>query len=81
LEERRFLMGYKGESLMDSGYFYCPYIDLVSSPVVKMPEPEPHPEEGVPLTVPPKWEEEAIFEPYIKYEIRESLSRYRSENG
>lgn len=32
------LMGYKGDSYMDSGYFYCPYIPLTQTPVVLHPE-------------------------------------------
>ncbi len=28
------LMGYRGESYMDSGYFYCPYVPLTQTPVV-----------------------------------------------
>jgi len=32
------LMGYKGESYMDSGYFYCPYVPLTQTPVVLDPE-------------------------------------------
>lgn len=28
------LMGYKGESYMDSGYFFCPYVPLTQTPVV-----------------------------------------------
>ncbi|NBP04300.1 MAG: hypothetical protein EBU90_30270, partial [Proteobacteria bacterium] len=27
-------MGYKGDSYMDSGYFYCPYVPLTQTPVV-----------------------------------------------
>ena len=32
------LMGYKGDSYMDSGYFYCPYVPLTQTPVVLDPE-------------------------------------------
>lgn len=32
------LMGYKGESYMDSGYFYCPYVPLTQTPTVLDPE-------------------------------------------
>lgn len=32
------LMGYKGDSYMDSGYFYCPYVPLTQTPVVNDPE-------------------------------------------
>lgn len=32
------LMGYRGDTYMDSGYFYCPYVPLVRSPVVLDPE-------------------------------------------
>jgi len=28
------LMGYKGDSYMDTGYFYCPYVPLTQTPVV-----------------------------------------------
>lgn len=32
------LMGYKGESYMDSGYFYLPYVPLTQTPVVYGPD-------------------------------------------
>ena len=32
------LMGYRGDSYMDSGYFYCPYVPLTQTPVVLDPE-------------------------------------------
>ena len=32
------MMGYKGDSYMDSGYFYCPYVPLTQTPVVLDPE-------------------------------------------
>lgn len=32
------LMGYKGDSYMDSGYFYCPYVPLIQTPTVLDPE-------------------------------------------
>ena len=32
------LMGYKGDSYMDSGSFYCPYVPLTKTPVVLDPE-------------------------------------------
>lgn len=32
------LLGYKGDSYMDSGYFYCPYVGLTQTPVVLDPE-------------------------------------------
>lgn len=32
------LMGYKGDSYMDSGYFYSPYVPLTQTPVVLDPE-------------------------------------------
>lgn len=32
------LMGYKGDSYMDSGYFYLPYVPLTQTPVVLDPE-------------------------------------------
>ena len=31
------LMGYRGDSYMDSGYFYCPYVPLTQTPVVLDP--------------------------------------------
>lgn len=31
-------MGYKGDSYMASGYFFCPYIPLTQTPVVLEPE-------------------------------------------
>jgi hypothetical protein len=34
----KLLMGYKGDSYMDSGYFYCPYVPLTQTPVVLDPE-------------------------------------------
>ena len=32
------LMGYKGDSYMDTGYFFCPYVTLTQTPVVLDPE-------------------------------------------
>lgn len=32
------LCGYKGDSYMDSGYFYCPYVPLTQTPTVLDPE-------------------------------------------
>jgi hypothetical protein len=32
------LLGYKGDSYMDSGYFYCPYVPLTQTPIVLDPE-------------------------------------------
>ena len=32
------MMGYKGDSYMDSGYFYCPYVPLTQTPVVLDPD-------------------------------------------
>jgi len=32
------LMGYKGDSYMDSGYFYCPYVPLTQTPTVLDPD-------------------------------------------
>ena len=32
------LLGYKGDSYMDSGYFYCPYVPLTQTPLVLDPE-------------------------------------------
>lgn len=37
-QTNQLLMGYKGDSYMDSGYFYCPYIPLTQTPVVLDPE-------------------------------------------
>lgn len=32
------LLGYKGDSYMDAGYFYCPYVPLTQTPIVLEPE-------------------------------------------
>lgn len=32
------MFGYKGDSYMDSGYFYCPYVPLTQTPVVLDPD-------------------------------------------
>lgn len=32
------LMGYKGDSYMDTGYYYCPYVPLTQTPTVLDPE-------------------------------------------
>lgn len=32
------MMGYRGDSYMDSGFFYCPYVPLTQTPVVLDPE-------------------------------------------
>lgn len=32
------LCGYKGDSYLDSGYYYCPYVPLTQTPVVLEPE-------------------------------------------
>lgn len=32
------LLGYKGDSYMDTGYFYCPYVPLTQTPTVLDPE-------------------------------------------
>jgi hypothetical protein len=32
------MLGYKGDSYMDSGYFFCPYVPLTQTPVVLDPE-------------------------------------------
>lgn len=32
------LLGYKGDSYMDSGYFYCPYVPLTQTPTVIGPD-------------------------------------------
>ena len=37
-QTNQILMGYKGDSYMDSGYFFCPYIPLTQTPVVLDPE-------------------------------------------
>jgi hypothetical protein len=37
-QSNQLVLGYKGDSYMDSGYFYCPYIPLTQSPVVLDPE-------------------------------------------
>ena len=37
LNKREMLMGYKGNSYVDSGYFYAPYVPMVSTPVVLDP--------------------------------------------
>jgi hypothetical protein len=33
----KILMGYKGNSILDTGYIYCPYIPLLSTPTVLDP--------------------------------------------
>jgi len=35
-EDHRF--GFRGESVMDSGYFYAPYIPLMNTPIVMDPD-------------------------------------------
>ena len=37
-QTNQMLLGYKGDSPMDSGYFYCPYIPLTQTPVVLDPD-------------------------------------------
>jgi len=37
-QSNQILMGYKGDSYMDSGYFYCPYVPLTQTPTVLDPE-------------------------------------------
>lgn len=37
-QNNQILMGYKGDSYMDSGYFFCPYVPLTQTPVVLDPE-------------------------------------------
>jgi hypothetical protein len=37
-QSNQVLMGYKGDSYMDSGYFYCPYVPLTQTPTVLDPE-------------------------------------------
>jgi hypothetical protein len=37
-KQNQILLGYKGDSYMDSGYFYCPYVPLTQTPVVLDPE-------------------------------------------
>lgn len=34
----KILMGYKGESYMDSGYIFAPYVPLTSTPVILDPD-------------------------------------------
>jgi hypothetical protein len=38
LPRGQILMGYKGESYMDAGYFFCPYVPLTQTPTVIDPE-------------------------------------------
>jgi len=38
MRRNQLLLGYKGESYMDSGYFYCPYVPLTQTPVVLDPD-------------------------------------------
>ena len=39
MEKRKdYLMGYKGHSIMDCGYFYAPYVPLAQSPVMLDPD-------------------------------------------
>jgi hypothetical protein len=35
--DKDYLMGYKGNSYLDAGYFYAPYIPMTTSPVVLDP--------------------------------------------
>ena len=37
-EYDNYVMGYRGNSYIDAGYFYCPYVPLVSTPVVFDPK-------------------------------------------
>jgi len=37
-QRNQILGGYKGDSYMDSGYFFCPYVPLTQTPVVLDPE-------------------------------------------
>jgi hypothetical protein len=37
MEPEKILMGYKGSSYMDSGYFYAPYVPMTQTPVVLDP--------------------------------------------
>lgn len=37
-QSNQILLGYKGDSYMDSGYFYCPYVPLAQTPVVLDPD-------------------------------------------
>ena len=48
------LMGYKGNSLMDCGYFYAPYVGLTSTPVVGG-SPQPSEQEEDRGSLVPKW--------------------------
>lgn len=41
------LMGYKGDSYMDSGYFFCPYVPLVQTPTVLDPDNLTCPRKGL----------------------------------
>lgn len=43
LPDGKILMGYKGDTLMDAGYFFAPYIPLTNTPTV-LPPQEPEPE-------------------------------------
>lgn len=36
--QNQILMGYKGDSYMDSGYYYCPYVPLTQTMVLQDPE-------------------------------------------
>lgn len=37
-QQGQILMGFKGDSYMDSGYFYCPYVPLTQTPTVLDPD-------------------------------------------
>jgi hypothetical protein len=58
------LMAYRGDSMMDAGYFYAPYIPLQSTPVVGIPPPAvpsvPSPEEEND-TVIPEWARKTVY--------------------
>ena len=56
-------MGYKGVSVMDSGYFYCPYISLDDNDRPIDNAISPHPEEEIESTQPEEkvnWLEEGF---------------------
>ena len=36
--KNRILMGYKGQTFLDSGYFYCPYIPIKTTPIIYDPK-------------------------------------------
>jgi len=36
--DNRVLMGYKGKTFLDSGYFYCPYVPVKTTPIIYDPD-------------------------------------------